>query len=91
MAQRHTKVTRRPGRKRNPEKAKQGHKHRLRKQARREHQRKLAQKLSRMANMIDRGEYRGIANSPLLALNWDYVIKRSLIANSSWKKAAEKG
>lgn len=90
MAQRHTKVTRRPGRKKCPHGVKQRNNRRRQKQAGLEYTRKLARKLTRMANRIDRGEYKGIANSPLLHLNWDYVIKRSLVANSSWKKTLQK-
>jgi hypothetical protein len=91
MAQRHTKVTRRPGRKKCSSKAKQQNNHRRQKNwLRHEYTRKLARKLSKMATLIDKGEYQGIANSPLLHLNWDYVIKRSLLANSSWKKSLQK-
>ncbi len=87
MAQRHTNVTRRPGKKR-PSVAKERNNRRRRKQAAYEYTRKLARKLTRMANKIDCGEYKGIANSPLLQLNWDYVVKRSLMANASWEKVA---
>ena len=91
MAQRHTKVTRRIGRNRNTGRLKERNNRRRQKHDRHEYTRKLARKLTRMANKIDRGEYKGIANSPLLNLNWDYVIKRSLVANSSWKKSLQRG
>ena len=91
MARRHTQVTRRPGRRKNPSAVKARNNRRRRKEDARQYTRKLARKLSRMANMIDKGEYKGVANSPLLQLNWDFVIKRSLVANSSWKKAAQRG
>lgn len=91
MAKRHTQVTRRPGRKKCPEKVKTRNNRRRLRRAGHEYTRKLARKLTRMANTIDRGGYEGIKNSPLLQLNWDFVIKRSLLANSSWKKVAEKG
>jgi hypothetical protein len=82
-------ISRRPAAKKTKKqaRAKAANRRQLKRQHR-EHQRKLARKLNRMANMIDRGGYRGIANSPLLRLNWDYVIKRSLVANKALKKAA---
>ena len=83
------KITRRPQKKKNPEKKAKIANKRLARGRRRNRQRKLAQKLSRMANKIDRGEYEGIKNSPLLHLNWDYVIKRSLIANAAMKKSGK--
>lgn len=85
------KITRRPQKKNARNVAKTRDKRRLAKREKHEHQRKLARKLTRMATQIDKGNYRGIANSPLLHLNWDFVIRRSLIANSSWKKALLKG
>ena len=85
------KITRRPQQKKSAQKKAKAANNRLKRQQRREHQRKLARKLNRMANKIDKGEFMGIRNSPLLHLNWDYVIKRSLLANSSWKKASKKG
>jgi hypothetical protein len=84
-------ITRRPQRKNTNRKRVMIANNRRKKQARRRHQRKMARKLTKMATLIDKGEYRGIANSPLLHLNWDYVIKRSLTANTSWKQAGQKG
>jgi hypothetical protein len=85
------KITRRPQKKKSARKRLKAANNRAARGRARNRQRKLAQKLSRMANKIDRGEYEGIKNSPLLHLNWDYVIKRSLIANSAMKKFEQKG
>jgi len=82
MARRYTEITRRPGRKKQLGKAKNRDKRHQKKRAAHEHTRKLARKLSRIATMIDKGEYNGVKNSPLLQLNWDFVIKRSMIAKS---------